>query len=86
MLMFLRLPGALSVTFGIIAFVIFLYATIWYGSYLGLRPGQWALVALLALLAWIGTVVYLLTRKPAVPLEAAGAGGEPGAGPSAGLR
>ncbi len=64
-LMFLKLPGAVSLTFSIIAVVLFVYATVWFGSYLKLEPEQWVVVVLLAILAWVGTVVYLLTRRPA---------------------
>ncbi len=64
LLVFVDLPGAWTVTLGIAAIVLFIYATAWFGSYLRLTGAQWAIAVLLALLAWVGSVIYLVTRKP----------------------
>lgn len=64
LLAFVNLPGAWAVTLGIVALVLFIYATAWFGSYLRLTGSQWAIAILLALLAWVGSVIYLVTRKP----------------------
>jgi hypothetical protein len=64
LLAFVDLPGAWTVTLGIAAIVLFIYATAWFGSYLRLTGTQWVIAILLALLAWVGSVIYLVTRRP----------------------
>ncbi len=63
-LAFVKLPGAASLTLAIVAVVLFLYATFWFGSYLKLDGSQWVAAILLLLLAWVGSVIYMLTRVP----------------------
>jgi len=63
-LMFVKLPGAASLTLVIVAVVLFLYATFWFGSYLKLDGSQWVAAILLLLLTWVGSVIYMLTRVP----------------------
>jgi len=63
-LFFIRMPGAAALTLGIVAIVLFIYATAWFGSYLKLDGPQWLAVTLLALLAYVGSVIYMLTRQP----------------------
>jgi len=55
-------PGAASLTLVIVAVVLFLYATFWFGSYLKLDGSQWVAAILLLLLTWVGSVIYMLTR------------------------
>jgi hypothetical protein len=64
LLAFVDLPVAWTITLGITAIVLFIYATAWFGSYLKLTGAQWAVAVLLALLAWVGSVIYMVTRKP----------------------
>lgn len=64
LLVFVHMPGAVTIIFGIVAIVLFIYATVWFGSYLRLTGPQWLAAILLALLAWVGSVIYLITREP----------------------
>lgn len=64
LLVFIDMPAAATITLGIVAIVVFIYATAWFGSYLRLSGAQWAAAVLLALLAWVGSVIYLVTRTP----------------------
>jgi hypothetical protein len=63
-LFFFKLPGAAALTLGLAAIVLFIYATAWFGSYLKLDGTQWLAAILLALLAYVGSVIYLVTRQP----------------------
>jgi low temperature requirement protein LtrA len=63
-LFFIKLPGAAALTLGVVAIVLFIYATFWFGSYLKLDRMQWLAAILLLLLAWVGSVIYLITREP----------------------
>jgi hypothetical protein len=63
-LFFIKLPGAAALTLGIVAIVLFIYATAWFGTYLKLDGPQWLAAILLALLAYVGSVIYMLTRQP----------------------
>jgi len=62
-LFFIKLPGAAALTLGIVAIVLFIYATAWFGAYLKLDGPQWLAAILLALLAYVGSVIYLVTRQ-----------------------
>jgi hypothetical protein len=63
-LFFIKLPGAAALTLGIVAVVLFIYATAWFGSYLKLDGLQWLAAIALALLAYVGSVIYMVTRQP----------------------
>jgi len=63
-LFFVKLSGAAALTLGLAAIVLFIYATAWFGSYLKLDGTQWLVTILLALLAYVGSVIYLITRQP----------------------
>jgi low temperature requirement protein LtrA len=63
-LFFIKLPGAAALTLGIVAIVLFIYATAWFGSYLKLDGPQWVAAVSLALLAYVGSVIYMITRQP----------------------
>jgi hypothetical protein len=75
-LFFVKLPGAAALTLGLAAIVLFIYATAWFGSYLKLDGTQWLVTILLALLAYVGSVIYLVTRQPNEASERARAGTE----------
>lgn len=62
-LAFVKLPGSASIALAIVAVVLFIYATFWFGSYLRLDGSQWLAAILLLLLAWVGSVIYLITRE-----------------------
>jgi len=64
LLAFVDLPGVWTVLLGIVAIVLFIYATVWFGSYLKLTSTQWVVAILLALLAWIASAIYMITRAP----------------------
>jgi len=65
-LAFINLPSAASIGLGITALFLFIYATIWFGSYLKLSNMQWLAAIALLLLAWAGSAIYMATRRPAV--------------------
>lgn len=69
-LFFFKLSGAAALTLGLAAIVLFIYATAWFGSYLKLDGTQWLVTILLALLAYVGSVIYLITRQPNEAAEA----------------
>lgn len=72
-LFFVKLPGAAALTLGLAAIVLFIYATAWFGSYLKLDGTQWLVTILLALLAYVGSVIYLATRQPNDAVESVSA-------------
>lgn len=59
----------------IIGFVIFLYATIRLALFLNLKPRQWVAALVLVLLFYVGSVLYMTTRKPRI--EGAATSGAP---------
>jgi len=59
--------SAVSWVLGIMAVVLFLFATVNFGIFLKLKGRQWVAAILLLLLAWVGSVIYLTTRKPNLP-------------------
>jgi hypothetical protein len=63
-LAFVKLPSAAAIALGIAALFLFIYATIWFGSYLKLTSVQWFAAIALLLLAWAGSAIYMVTRKP----------------------
>jgi hypothetical protein len=63
-LFFVKLPGAAALALGLAAIVLFIYATAWFGSYLRLDRTQWLVTIVLVLLAYVGSVIYLVTRQP----------------------
>ena len=75
-LFFIKLPGAAALTLGIVAMVLFIYATAWFGAYLKLDGPQWLAAILLALLAYVGSVIYLITRQPNEASERVSAGAQ----------
>jgi hypothetical protein len=75
-LFFINLPGAAALTLGIVAIVLFIYATAWFGTYLKLDGPQWLAAILLALLAYMGSVIYMITRQPSEASQRASAGAQ----------
>lgn len=69
LLMFMKLPSAASIALGIAAIFLFVYATIWFGSFLELTSTQCLAALALLLLAWAGSAIYLVTRKPNVSTQ-----------------
>ena len=65
-LAFIKLPSAASIGLGIAALFLFIYATIWFGSYLKLMSAQWLAAIALLPLARVGSAIYMVTRKPGV--------------------
>ena len=63
-LLFVKLSTWTAIGLGIAGFVIFIYATIWFGNYLKLTGSQWFAAFGLLVLAWAGSAIYLVTRKP----------------------
>ena len=61
------LSSVVSWILAMIAVLIFLLATVNFGISLNLKGRQWAAAILLLLLAWVGSVVYMTTRKPNPP-------------------
>jgi len=68
-LAFIKLPSAASIGLGIAALFLFIYATIWFGSYLKLTSTQWLAAIALLLLAWAGSAIYIVTRDPNVSVD-----------------
>lgn len=62
-----NLNPTLSWIFSVLAIVLFLFATVRFALFLHLKPKQWVAAILLLLLAWVGSVIYLVTRKPGQP-------------------
>ncbi len=58
------LNPTLSWIFSILAVVLFIFATVRFALFLRLKPKQWLAAILLLLLAWVGSVIYIVTRKP----------------------
>ena len=56
--------STLSWVLSIVAAVLFLFATVRFAVVLQLKPKQWLAAILLLLLAWVGSVIYLVTRTP----------------------
>jgi hypothetical protein len=63
-LAFIKLPSSATIGLGITALFLFIYITIWFGSYLKLTSAQWLAAVALLLLAWTGSAIYMVTRSP----------------------
>ncbi|MBN1289613.1 MAG: hypothetical protein JXA49_08265 [Actinobacteria bacterium] len=60
----ITLDSTLAWILPIASVVLFLFATAKFGVYLKLNSRQWLIAIVLLLLAWVGSVIYLVTRKP----------------------
>ncbi|MBN1288858.1 MAG: hypothetical protein JXA49_04385 [Actinobacteria bacterium] len=62
----ITLNSTLAWILSIASVVLFLFATVKFAVYLKLNSRQWLIAIVLLLLAWVGSVIYLVTRKPNV--------------------
>jgi hypothetical protein len=61
---FITLNSTLAWILSIVSVFLFLFATAKFAIFLKLTAKQWVIAILLLLLAWVGSVIYLVTRKP----------------------
>ena len=69
LLMFLKPSSGAYIALALISIVLFLYATVWFGSYLRLNAVEWLAAVLLLLVAGAGSAIYMVTRKPRVEAD-----------------
>lgn len=60
----ITLNSVLAWVLSIASVVLFLFATVRFALFLKLDSKQWLIAIILLLLAWVGSVIYLVTRKP----------------------
>jgi hypothetical protein len=70
LLIFFKPKSSWAIALALIAIILFLYATVWFGSYLQLNALQWLATVLLLLVSGAGSSIYLITRKPNPPVGA----------------